>query len=124
MATHRSRRLRARTDGERGAVTAELAVGLPVVVLLLVAVLSLAAASTAQMRALDAARAGARAYAIGEDDAAARQAVAQVGGDDAELSVARDGTWVRVTVTRPVVSGWFAGAPVRASGDATAWVEP
>ncbi|MEU2199923.1 TadE family type IV pilus minor pilin [Isoptericola sp. NPDC019482] len=110
--------------GERGAVTAELAVGLPVVVLLLVAVLSLAAASTAQMRALDAARAGARAYAIGEDDAAARLAVAQVGGDDAELSVTRDGTWVRVTVTRPVVGGWFAGAPVRASGDATAWVEP
>ncbi|MFE5293208.1 TadE family type IV pilus minor pilin [Isoptericola sp. NPDC056618] len=110
--------------GERGAVTAELAVGLPVVVLLLVAVLSLAAASTAQMRALDAARAGARAYAIGEDDAAARQAVAQVGGDDAELTVTRDGTWVRVSVTRPVVGGWFAGAPVRASGDATAWVEP
>ncbi|MEL7977228.1 TadE family type IV pilus minor pilin [Isoptericola sp. F-RaC21] len=105
-------------------MTAELAVGLPVVVLLLVAVLSLAAASTAQMRALDAARAGARAYAIGEDDAAARQAVAQVGGDDAEVSVSRDGTWVRVTVTRPVVGGWFAGAPVRASGDATAWVEP
>jgi len=134
MRAHRSRGARpvrasrgrgpAAVDGDRGAVTAELAVGLPVVVLLLVAVLSLAAASTAQMRALDAARAGARAYAIGEDDAAARQAVAQVGGADAELSVTRDGTWVRVTVTRPVVGGWFAGAPVRASGDATAWVEP
>ena len=115
---------RRRADGQRGAVTAELAVGLPVVVLLLVAVLSLAAASTAQMRALDAARAGARAYAIGEDDAAAQQAVAQVGGADAALTVTRDEAWVRVTVTRPVVGGWFAGAPVRASGDATAWVEP
>jgi len=125
MAVHRSMRPPVRrVAGERGAVTAELAVGLPVVVLLLVAVLSLAAASTAQMRALDAARAGARAYAIGEDDATARQAVAQVGGDDAELSVSRDGPWVRVAVSRPVVGGWFAGAPVRASGDATAWVEP
>lgn len=120
----RGRRGRFGVDGQRGAVTAELAVGLPVVVLLLVAVLSLAAASTAQMRALDAARAGARMYAIGEDDAAARQAVAQVGGEGTELSVTRDGTWVRVTVTRPVVGGWFAGAPVRASGDATAWAEP
>ncbi|GAA1718308.1 hypothetical protein GCM10009809_12750 [Isoptericola hypogeus] len=109
---------------ERGAVTAELAVGLPVVVLLLVAVLTLTAASTAQMRALDAARAGARAYAIGEDDATVRQAVARVGGQDAELTVDRDESWVRVTVTRPVVGGWFASAPVRATGEATAWVEP
>ena len=111
-------------DPQRGAVTAELAVGLPVVVLLLVAVLTLTAASTAQMRALDAARAGARAYAIGEDDAAVRQTVARVGGDDAELSVSRDDTWVGVTVTRPVVGGWFAAAPLRATGEATAWVEP
>lgn len=111
-------------DPQRGAVTAELAVGLPVVVLLLVAVLTLTAASTAQMRALDAARAGARAYAIGEDDATVRQTVAQVGGDDAELSVSRDDTWVRVTVTRPVVGGWFSSAPLRASGEATAWAEP
>ncbi|MEN5076207.1 TadE family type IV pilus minor pilin [Isoptericola cucumis] len=111
-------------DPQRGAVTAELAVGLPVVVLLLVAVLSLTAASTAQMRALDAARAGARAYAIGEDDAAVRQTVARVGGDDAQLGVSRDDTWVRVTVTRPVVGGWFAAAPLRATGEATAWVEP
>ncbi|WP_166845041.1 TadE family type IV pilus minor pilin [Isoptericola sp. BMS4] len=109
---------------ERGAVTAELAVGLPVVVLLLVAVLTLTAASTAQMRALDAARAGARAYAIGQDDAEVRRVVDRVGGAEAALGVSRDGDWVRVTVTRPVVGGWFAAAPVRASGEATAWVEP
>ncbi|WP_159792060.1 TadE family type IV pilus minor pilin [Puerhibacterium puerhi] len=109
---------------ERGSVTAELAVGLPVVVLLLVAVLTLAAASTAQMRALDAARAGARALAIGEDDAAVRQTVARVGGDDAAVTLQRDGPWVAVTVTRPVAGGWLASAPLRASGSATAWVEP
>ncbi|CAM3517223.1 TadE family type IV pilus minor pilin [Isoptericola cucumis] len=123
MHRHRSSEVRA-ADPQRGAVTAELAVGLPVVVLLLVAVLTLTAASTAQMRALDAARAGARAYAIGEDDAAVRQTVARVGGDDAQLGVSRDDTWVRVTVTRPVVGGWFAAAPLRATGEATAWVEP
>ncbi|MCA5892141.1 pilus assembly protein [Isoptericola sp. NEAU-Y5] len=109
---------------ERGSATAELAVGLPVVVLLLVAVLTLTAASTAQMRALDAARAGARALAIGEDDAAVHQAVARVGGDDVELAVRRDGSWVTVTVTRPVAGGWLSGAPLRATGEAAAWVEP
>ena len=123
MSRHRSSEGRA-AEPQRGAVTAELAVGLPGVVLLLVAVLTLTAASTAQMRAQDAARAGARAYAIGEDDATVRQAVARVGGDGAELGVDRDGTWVRVTVTRPVVGGWFSSAPLRASGEATAWVEP
>jgi len=109
---------------ERGSVTAELAVGLPVIVLLLVAVLTLTAASTAQMRALDAARAGARALAIGEDDAAVRQAVARVGGDDASVAVTTDGPWVQVIVTRPVAGGWLASAPLRASGEAAAWVEP
>ena len=125
---HRADRLRparrAVSDRERGSVTAELAVGLPVVVLLLVAVLTLAAASTAQMRALDAARAGARAFAIGEDDAAVRAAVARLGGQEAELSVERDGAWVEVVVTRPVAGGWLSGAPLRATGSAAAWVEP
>jgi hypothetical protein len=109
---------------ERGSVTAELAVGLPVVVLLLVAVLTLAAASTAQMRALDAARAAARALAVGEDEAVARAAALRVGGEDAELALARDGEWVEVTVTRPVGDGWLASAPLRATGEAVAWVEP
>jgi TadE-like protein len=109
---------------EQGSVTAELAVGLPVVVMLLVAVLTLAAASTAQMRAVDAARAGARAVAIGEDDAAIASAVAHVGGEDAELTLVRDGEWVEVTVSRPVAGGWLSRAPLRATGVATAWVEP
>lgn len=113
-----------RHPGEQGSVTAEIAVGLPVVVLLLVAVLTLAAASTAQMRALDAARAGARAVAIGEADAAVASAVARVGGGDADLTIVRDGEWVEVTVTRPVAGGWLADSPLRAKGVATAWVEP
>ncbi len=109
---------------ERGSVTAELAVGLPVVVLLLVAVLTLAAASTAQMRALDAARAAARALAVGEDDAAVRAAVTRVGGTGAEVSLVRGGEWVEVTVTRPVAGGWLADVPLRATGEAVAWTEP
>ena len=113
----------AHRESERGTVTAELAIGLPVVILFLAAVLTLAAASTAQMRAMDAARAGARAVAIGEHDGAVGAAVAQVGGPEAEMSLTHEGEWVRVTVTRPVAGGWLSG-PLRATGSATAWVEP
>ncbi|QAY64242.1 pilus assembly protein TadE [Xylanimonas allomyrinae] len=109
---------------ERGAVTAELAVGLPVVALLLVAVLALTAASSAQLRALDAARAGARALAIGQEEAQVRALVATVGGEGAVAEVQRDGTWAVVEVSRPVGGGWFAHGPLRATARATAWVEP
>lgn len=114
----------ANREGERGAVTAELALALPAVVLVLVAVLTLVAASVAQMRAVDAARAGARAVAIGEQGAAVSSVVARVGGEAAHLSIDRDGSWVRVTVTTPVVDGWAWDGPLRARGTATAWVEP
>jgi hypothetical protein len=113
-----------RFDHERGSVTAELAVGMPVVVLLLVAVLTLVAVSSAQLRAADAARAGARMVAIGEDEAAVRAAVAQVGGPDAGVAVVTEGEWVRVVVTRPLAGGWLAGLPLTADGEAVAWVEP
>ena len=114
----------ARDRAERGSVTAELAVGMPVIVLLLVAVLTLAAASTAQMRAADAARAGARQVAVGEDTAVVRATAARVAGEAADVTVTRDGEWVRVVVTRPVVGGWFATGPLRATGEAVAWAEP
>ncbi|ACZ29367.1 hypothetical protein Xcel_0328 [Xylanimonas cellulosilytica DSM 15894] len=109
---------------ERGAVTAELAIGLPVVVLLLVAVLTIAAASGAQLRALDAARAGARAVAIGQDAATVRAVVDHVGGAGSDLRLEHDGEWVVVEVSRPVAGGWFTRLPLRATGKATAWVEP
>ncbi len=114
----------ARAADDRGAVTAELAVGLPVVVLVLLAVLTVSAASSAQLRVLDAARAGARAVAIGQDDAAVRSVVERVGGASAELRVQHDGEWVVVHVSRPVGGGWFSRVPWQASGEATAWVEP
>lgn len=135
MRRERARRVRARpgraarrgwrtVDGERGAVTAELAVALPAVVLVLVAVLTLAAAAGAQMRSADAARAGARAAAIGEDDAVVRSTAQHVAGDGARVSVRRGDPWVEVTVSTPVVGGWLSSAPLRADGSAVARVEP
>jgi hypothetical protein len=112
-------------DGrERGAVTAELAVALPAVVLVLVVVLTLAAAAGAQMRSADAARAAARAAAIGEDDATVRATALRVAGDDATVGVVRGDPWVEVRVTTPVVGGWLSASPLHASGEAVAWVEP
>lgn len=108
---------------ERGSVTAELAVGLPVVVLLLVAVLTLVAASAAQLRAGDAARAAARLVAIGEPADVVEAAAVRVGGDDVDLTLVDEGEWVRAVVTRPVVAAWSTG-PLVATGEAVAWVEP
>ncbi|GAA1848101.1 hypothetical protein GCM10009751_00270 [Myceligenerans crystallogenes] len=105
-------------------VTAEIAFALPAVVLVLVVVLSLVAASMAQMRAVDAARAGARAIAIGEDGGGVDRVVARVGGKDAELTVERDGEWVSVIVSKPVVTGWDLVDQLRVRGTATAWAEP
>ncbi|WP_426310789.1 TadE family type IV pilus minor pilin [Cellulosimicrobium sp. E-16] len=120
----RTRGVRSRGDRERGAVTAELAVALPAVVLVLVVVLTLAAAAGAQMRSADAARAAARAAAIGEDDATVRSTALRVAGDGATVGVVRGDPWVEVRVTTPVIGGWLSSSPLRASGEAVAWVEP
>ena len=91
-----------RPRGDRGSATAELAVGLPVVVVLLVAVLAVAAAGVTQMACADAARAGARAAALGEDDAAVRATVARV-RQGADVRVTRSDGWVTVVVTDGIV---------------------
>lgn len=101
----------------------ELAVALPAVVLVLVTVLTLAAAAGAQMRAADAARAAARAAAIGEEDAVVRDTALRVAGDGAEVTLTRGDPWLAVEVSTPVVGGGLTG-PLRVSGRAEAWVEP
>ena len=107
-------------DRERGSVTAELAVGLPAVVLVLVLVLGVAAAGMTQMRCADGARAAARAAALGAD--APADDARRVAGGGARVVVARDGPWVSVTVSADVVG--LPGGRLRASGTAVARVEP
>lgn len=107
---------------DRGAVTAELAVGMVAVAAVLVTVLATGSAATARLACLDAARTGARLAALGESDgevvAAARHVLGERGGD---VRVRREGAWVTVAVTSPF-TGWAGG--LRASADATAWGEP
>lgn len=111
-------------DRERGSVTAELAVALPAVVVLLVTVLVLAAAATTQLRCADAARAGARSAALGEDPAAVSAVVTRLAGERAEVDVVSDGTWVTVTVRSVSTAGGLHLDPVRVGAAATARVEP
>ncbi|MFI9104200.1 TadE family type IV pilus minor pilin [Streptomyces fildesensis] len=85
--------------GERGFVTAEAAVALPVMVLFTAGLLSGLMAVAAQIQCVDAARAGARAAARSEPEAAALAAARAAAPRGAAVSLARDGELVRVRVT-------------------------
>ncbi|WP_307802213.1 TadE family type IV pilus minor pilin [Cellulomonas dongxiuzhuiae] len=108
---------------DRGAVTAELAVGMVAVAAVLAAVLATGAATLTRLTCIDAARTGARVAALGESDgevvAAARHVLGGRGGD---VRVAREDRWVTVTVSAPFTAWPAAGARARAT--ATSWAEP
>ncbi len=111
-------------EPERGSVTAELAVALPAVALLLVLLLLVGSASSARLRCADAARAGARAAALGEPDSEVSRVARHLAGDDAAVAVRRDGDWVTVVVSLAVAGGALGLGSLQAEGSATAWVEP
>lgn len=119
-----TRRGRAARHDDRGAVTAELAVGLVAVTVVLLAVLATGAATVTRLSCVDAARTAARLAALGEPDgavvAAARRSLAGRGG---AVAVRREDGWVTVTVSSPL-TGWSALAGARARASATAWEEP
>jgi len=103
-------------------VTAELAVALPAVVLVLAALVVVVAAGSAQVRVVDAARAGARAASAGEPPARVDEVVTRVAGPSATATVDEAGSWVTVTVRSSVTGGWFSG-PLGVTATATAWLE-
>jgi Flp pilus assembly protein TadG len=88
-----------------GTATAELAVAVPAVGILLGAVIAVGQATIAQVRVVDAARAGARAAARGDDVGAVRRVAGNAAGRSgapASVTVATGGSTVRITVSRPV----------------------
>ena len=103
-------------------MTAELAVALPAVVLVLLALVVVVAAGSAQVRVVDAARAGARAASAGEPAARVDEVVSRVAGSAAAVTVDEATPWVTVTVRSSVVGGWFSG-PLQVTATATAWLE-
>lgn len=102
-----------------GAVTAEFAVALPAVLLLLSLLLSGAAAGVTQLRLEEAAHAGARALARGEDPAAVEGIVRSLAGASAAASVALEGEWLSVTVSDRVGGPMGATLPWTLSAKAT-----
>ncbi|BCB86428.1 TadE family type IV pilus minor pilin [Phytohabitans suffuscus] len=110
-----------RARGDRGSFTAELAAGLPALMLLLFAGLTAVNAVTTKAQCVDAAREAALAAARGEDGVEAGQRGAPAG---ATVSIAMVGDTVVATVRAPVrvIGGSLPGTTVTAT--AVAAVEP
>jgi Flp pilus assembly protein TadG len=100
-------------------VTAEFAVALPAVLLLLAMLLAGASAGVTQLRIEEAARGGARALARGEDPAAVQAIVRTLAGTSATASVAADGEWLSVTVADRVGGPLGATVPWTLTAKAT-----
>ncbi|WP_083501910.1 TadE family type IV pilus minor pilin [Sphaerimonospora mesophila] len=103
---------------ERGSVTAETAVVLPVLVMVLAVALWAVTVVGAQLRCVDAARAGARAAARGEALEAVRLAVLQAAPAGSRVTVEPGSEVTRVDVSVSVRPPWksgFASVEVTAS---------
>lgn len=111
---------------DRGSATAETAIVLPVVVAMVLVILVVGAGIGTQVRLESAARGAARELARGEDHTAATGTAQRIAGDDVQVMIGGDGTWVLVTTTRTlqVDSGPLSGASWELSADATARREP
>ncbi|MEW9874182.1 TadE family type IV pilus minor pilin [Arthrobacter sp. HS15c] len=92
-------------------MTAEFAVALPAVLLLLALLLAGAAAGATQLRLEEAALASARALARGEGPATAEAIVGRLAGASATAAIAADGEWVSVTVADRVAGPLGATVP-------------
>ena len=112
-------RSRTAAPGEAGMVTAEIAVALPAVVLVLLLVLSAVCAGVTQLRVTDAARVAARQAAIGSDDV---EGAAVHAGGAVRVDVER-GERTCVRVSRPV-PGPLGGLGLTARSTACAYTEP
>ena len=98
---------------QRGAVTAELALGLPVLLAVTVGLVWLLAVGAGQVRVVDGAREAARALARGDPEPDAFARATTVAGEGSRVSATYDGAEVVVTVTRRVSGpgGLFAFLP-------------
>ena len=90
------------TRDDAGAVTAEAAAIIPVLILVALGLTWLVALGATQVRALDAARETARALARGEDRTPSIDLGRRVATPGAQFTVHSDGDTVEVTVDAPV----------------------
>jgi hypothetical protein len=123
------RRATRRAHSERGAVTAELAMALPLLVALTIGLVWLLSVGAAQVRAVDAARETARAVARGDDVGAAVAAGERVVPEGGSVSVTSSGGRVRAEAVAQVegpggLFGFLPSVTVRADAEALAEEEP
>lgn len=112
-----------RRVGERGAVTAELALGIPVLLVVTLALAWLLGVVVGQVRVVDAAREAARAVARGDPEAEAVALARRIAPPGARVSV-RTGEQVTVTVTARIrAPGPVPGPGARVDATATALAE-
>lgn len=105
-------------------VTAETAVVLPVLLLVLAGAVAAIVVVGAQLRCVDAAREGVRAAARGESPAAVTEIVRRAAPDGAAVGVTRNGEEVRVTVAVDVAPLGPVPLRVRVTAEAVARLEP
>jgi Flp pilus assembly protein TadG len=105
-------------------VTAETAVVLPVLLLVLAASVAAVTVVGAQLRCVDAAREGARAAARGEPVAVVEALVARAGPDGAVAAVAVGAEEVRVTVSADIAPLGPVPLRITVSAAAVALREP
>ena len=117
-ADHRGRKASAAAR-ERGSVTAEFAVVLPVVLLALLSIVAVGVLGAATVRVQQAAGAVAREAARGGPT----EQAAAFAGQGAAVAVNRSGEWARVTVTSEVPLWGLLGPSITVSGEASARVE-
>lgn len=111
-----------RSRDERGAVTAEAALVLPVLAAVTLALIWMLGLAVAQMRVTDAAREAARAIARGDPVAEAEE-LARVAAPGAEVRVQQGDGRVRVSVSRDVrppgdLLGDLGAARIRSTAEA------
>ena len=119
-------RQRGRVADSRGAATAELALGIPLLVALTAGLVWMLALGAAQVRVIDASREAARAVARGDDVAAAEAVALRIAPERARVSIEVGDSQVVVTTTARVTGpgGLLASLPgVTVSADAVALVE-
>ena len=109
---------------EAGMVTAETAVVLPVLLLVLAGVVAAVVVVGAQLRCVDAAREGARAAARGEEAAVVTDLVRRAAPDGAVSTAAVEGEEVRVTVRARIEPLGPLPLGVTVSAEAVALREP
>jgi len=107
--------------GDHGMATAEFAVVLPAVVLVLALSLGALGLAWDQIRCVDAARAGARAASRGDSAGAVIQVATRAAPSEAVVSVGTSGDFVRVTVvSQPRLADKLLPGWLRASSTASA----